>query len=73
MKVRATQKGYYKHALRRPGVEFEITEESHFSKKWMEKVVASPEAVPISDQQPNPTPVKAEPSPKPRGRPRKKD
>ncbi len=32
--------GYYDHQRRYPGEEFEIEHESHFSKKWMEKVPA---------------------------------
>lgn len=83
MKVRATQKGYYGGALRRPGTEkepgdeFEIADESHFSKKWMEKI----EEKAVAEQGQDPIPVKAGPSltpklgisPKSRGRPPKKD
>lgn len=37
IKVRATNPGLYGQ-YREPGHEFEIKEEKHFSKKWMEKV-----------------------------------
>lgn len=38
IKVKAIQKGYYGHQIRKPGAEFFITDPKHFSKKWMEKV-----------------------------------
>lgn len=30
--------GYYDHKRRYPGDQFELEDDSHFSKKWMEKV-----------------------------------
>lgn len=38
MKVKALQLGYYDLLRRKPGEVFELFEESHFSKRWMEKV-----------------------------------
>lgn len=38
MKVRALEKGYYGHKLRREGEVFHVEGEKAFSKKWMEKI-----------------------------------
>jgi len=38
MKVKALQLGYYEHKRRREGDVFDLVEEKHFSKNWMEKV-----------------------------------
>jgi 2-phospho-L-lactate transferase/gluconeogenesis factor (CofD/UPF0052 family) len=45
IKVRATSKGYYDHAIRREGDVF-VVDEKDLSQKWMEKVdVDTPEKV----------------------------
>lgn len=38
IKVRALAPGHYGNRYREAGDEFQITEEKHFSKRWMEKV-----------------------------------
>lgn len=43
IKVRAINPGHYGF-YRNPGDEFEIKEDKHFSKNWMEKVDAEPKA-----------------------------
>lgn len=35
IRVKAIQKGYYGNQIREEGAEFIITDEKHFSKKWM--------------------------------------
>lgn len=45
MKVKATKLGYYNYSLRRPGVVFNIKEDSHFSSKWMVKADRKEKAV----------------------------
>jgi len=44
MKVRAIGPGYYNHARRKEGDEFEISSEKEFSGKWMEKILPKFEA-----------------------------
>lgn len=41
IKVRATKLGYYGELRRRPGDVFVLTDENHFSERWMERVDAS--------------------------------
>lgn len=38
MKVRAKRLGYYNHRRRREGDIFELTDETMFSDKWMERL-----------------------------------
>jgi hypothetical protein len=45
MKVRARQRGFYGKKRVYEGDVFDITDENHFSKRWMEKVVPGQEAV----------------------------
>lgn len=38
MKVRAVEAGFYDLARRKPGDVFKLTDDSHFSSRWMEKI-----------------------------------
>ena len=49
MKVRAKELGFYGCLRRKPGTVFVLADESHFSKKWMEKV-GSEEAAPAAPE-----------------------
>jgi hypothetical protein len=41
MKVRATRRGQYGAALRRPGAVFTLVDPAHFNPSWMQEVDAS--------------------------------
>jgi len=41
MKVKATRLGFYGNFRRKPGAEFVLSDEKHFTKSWMEKVLDS--------------------------------
>lgn len=44
MKVKAKKLGYYNNKRQHVGTEFALTDASHFSKNWMEKLDAEPDA-----------------------------
>lgn len=58
--VRATKKGYYGR-LREPGDVFEISDDKHFSKNWMETVAGQNDDAP---QEPTAPPSGTEPASK---------
>lgn len=47
MKVKAIKLGFYDNLRRREGVIFDIKDESHFSKKWMERVDIPSQGEPV--------------------------